>query len=51
MVQYFHLREIFRLGVFGIEANRAIFASTFLTETAAIWWFTLVRWNAPIFGC
>eukprot|EP00171_Calliarthron_tuberculosum_P004967 IDg4967t1 len=35
--------NMFNPGVLAQEANRVMIASTFLNETAAIWWYTLIQ--------
>lgn len=43
--QYFEIMSLFNPGLIGKDGNRVLFASTFLTGTAAVWWYTLVRAN------
>lgn len=45
MEQYFHLVGMFKPGMLATDASRIMFASTFLVESAAIWWFTLAQTN------
>lgn len=44
--QYFRIMDLFNPGVLTIEANRVMFASTFLSGTASIWWYRLVQANS-----
>ena len=41
MEQYFHLMNLFKPGVLDSDTNKIMFASTFLVDAAAIWWFTM----------
>lgn len=43
--QYLVLAQLSNPGVPLTEANRILYASTFLTSTAAVWWYTLVQAN------
>eukprot|EP00171_Calliarthron_tuberculosum_P008642 IDg8642t1 len=43
MEQYFRIVELFSPGFLSNGADRVMIASTFLTETAAIWWYTRVQ--------
>ena len=45
MEQYLHLMEVFAKGVTMTEENRVVYASTFLSGNAAIWWYTQVKAN------
>lgn len=43
--QYLTLVQLSNPGLPLSEGNRILYASTFLTETAAVWWYTLVQAN------
>lgn len=43
--QYLALTQITRPGVMLDDSSRILFASTFLTGTAAVWWYTLIQSN------
>ncbi len=42
MEQYFTLMNEFSSGTLDSKASRSAFASTFLSDSAAIWWYTKV---------
>ena len=46
--QYLGLVMVMNPGLALSDENRISFASTFLKETAAIWWFTLVKSNTAL---
>ncbi len=43
MEQYFHLLSTFNPGVLQTEESKIMFASSFLSDSAAIWWYTIVQ--------
>ena len=43
--QYLGLVELSSPGMTLADANRIMYASTFLAATAAVWWYTLVQAN------
>jgi len=44
--QYFHLLAMIKPGMFNTDESKIMFASTFLIESAAIWWYTIVQSNS-----
>ena len=45
MEQYFYLVGIFKPGILASDETRIMSASLFLTQNAALWWYTLVKSN------